>query len=75
MFNWVRIEPKLNDFSPINKLCDKVHVKLCAIFTNKLFPNIMPTDIPPQKEAQQVVQNATQTVVQQVVETQLDLTV
>jgi hypothetical protein len=31
-------------------------VKLCAIFTNKLFPNIMPGDIPPQKEAQTVVQ-------------------
>jgi len=59
MFNWVRIEPKLNDFSPINKLCDKVHVKLCAIFTNKLFPNIMPEDIPPQKD----VQNATQQIV------------
>jgi hypothetical protein len=60
MFNWVRVDPKLNDFSPINKLCDKVHVKLCAIFTNKLFPNIMPNDIPPQKEAQNAVQNAVQ---------------
>lgn len=64
MFNWVRIEPKLNDFSPINKLCDKVHVKLCAIFTNKLFPNIMPNDIPPQKEANSATQNGTQTVQQ-----------
>ena len=54
MFNWVRVDPRLNDFSPINKLCDKVHVKLCAIFTNKLFPNIMPNDIPPQKEVREV---------------------
>ena len=53
---------RLNDFSQINKLCDKVHVKLCAIFTNKLFPNIMPNDIPPQKEVQNAVQDATQNV-------------
>lgn len=58
MFNWVRgsaalfppmdmtVTASLVDFSTISKSCDKVHIKLTAIFTNKLFPNIMPTDIP-----------------------------
>jgi hypothetical protein len=50
MFNWVKTEQRLVDFSGVNKFCDKVHIKLAAIFTNKLFPNIMPTDVPPQKE-------------------------
>lgn len=54
MFNWLRVldssptvTSSLVDFGTISKFCDKVHTKLCAIFTNKLFPNIMPTDIPP----------------------------
>ena len=53
MFNWVKANPSnvnLKEFSSISSHCDKVHVKLCAIFTNKLYPNIMPNDVPPQKE-------------------------
>ena len=56
MFNWVRLNDddatvtaSLVDFSTISKYCDKVHIKLTAIFTNKLFPSIMPTDVPQQK--------------------------
>ena len=51
MFNWVKNEHSnkvLGDFGSISNHCDKVHVKLCAIFTNKLYPNIMNTDIPKQ---------------------------
>ena len=33
-------------FNKISFKCDKVHFKLAAIYTNKLFPNIMPDDIP-----------------------------
>lgn len=53
MFNWVKSNPSntnLKEFGTISSHCDKVHVKLCAIFTNKLYPNIMPNDVPPQKE-------------------------
>lgn len=52
MFNWVKTENTtkvLADFGTISKTSDKVLVKLCAIFTNKLYPNIMPNDIPPKK--------------------------
>ena len=53
MFNWVntKLSNNLTDFGNISNHCDKVHVKLCAIFTNKLYPNIMPNEVPPQKEA------------------------
>ncbi len=54
MFNWVKNEPTnkvLSDFGSISSHCDKVHIKLCAIFTNKLYPTIMPNDVPPQKES------------------------
>ena len=54
MFNWVKnnqSNANLKEFGSISSHCDKVHVKLCAIFTNKLYPNIMPNDIPPQKDA------------------------
>jgi len=53
MFNWVKAESdnqQIVEFGTISNHCDKVHVKLCAIFTNKLYPNIMPNDVPPQKE-------------------------
>ena len=56
MFNWVKIESSnkvLSNFSSISNHCDRVHIKLCAIFTNKLYPNIMPNDVPPQKESHQ----------------------
>jgi hypothetical protein len=49
MFNWVILN-KTNDnltlFRTISNRCDKVHLKLIAIFTNKLFPDIMQNDIP-----------------------------
>lgn len=57
MFNWVKTNSSnmsLKDFGSISSHCDKVHVKLCAIFTNKLYPNIMPNDVPPQKEVKEV---------------------
>ena len=53
MLNWVKndqINQNLAEFSNVSHFCDKVHVKLCAILTNKLHPNIMPDEIPPQKE-------------------------
>jgi hypothetical protein len=53
MFNWVKVDSgngHLTEFGTISNQCDKVHIKLCAIFTNKLYPNIMPNDVPPQKE-------------------------
>lgn len=53
MFNWVKTDstnPALVEFGTISTHCEKIHIKLCAIFTNKLYPNIMPNDIPPQKE-------------------------
>jgi hypothetical protein len=58
MFNWVKSDSYnkcLKDFGTVSSQCDRVHIKLCAILTNKLFPNIMPTDIPPQRESQDVV--------------------
>jgi hypothetical protein len=55
MFNWLKIQPSLSDFGTSNKYCDKVHLKLIAIFTSKLFPDIMPNDIPPMKVAAQEV--------------------
>jgi len=64
MFNWVKYEVSdkkqntmnvdntlidaLKDFATISNFCDKMHLKLCAIFTSKLFPSITPVDIPPQ---------------------------
>ena len=53
MFNWVAISNNqnnnLNLFKTISNHCDKVNIKLIAIFTNKIFPEILQTDIP-QKE-------------------------
>jgi hypothetical protein len=49
MYNWIKVDPEnesLKKFSKINLKCDKVHIKLIAIFCNKLFPNVMPDDIP-----------------------------
>ena len=42
MANWVKSDPNnenLKKFNKINEKCDKVHFKLTAIFTNKLFPD------------------------------------
>jgi hypothetical protein len=50
MFNWVATSDnkneQLNIFKTISNRCDKVNIKLIAIFTNKIFPEILPTDIP-----------------------------
>ena len=51
MYNWVKhnnveYEQELKKFNKISEKCDKVHFKLTAIFTNKLFPNIMQDDLP-----------------------------
>ena len=43
MFNWNK------SFCDISTKCDVVHLKLCAILTNKLYPNITNDDIPPTK--------------------------
>ena len=48
MLNWSRLE-NTNDlklFNSISDRCDKVHLKLIAIFISKLFPEIMPDDLP-----------------------------
>ena len=47
MYNWCKVNPDLNEFSKISIKCDKIHFKLAAIYCNKLFPNIMPEDLPP----------------------------
>jgi hypothetical protein len=48
MYNLVKINgsDELQLFNRVNNKCDKVHMKLIAIFTNKLYPNILPTDVP-----------------------------
>jgi hypothetical protein len=46
MFNWTKVNPLVSDFNKISFKCDKIHFKLISIYTNKLFPNIMPYDIP-----------------------------
>jgi len=48
MFNWTKVNTDISDFNKISAKCDKVHFKLASIYTNKLFPNIMPDDIPTQ---------------------------
>ena len=51
MLNWVR-QAKLNDSNNIDMFdktlhrCEKVFYKLSAIYTTKLFPEIMPDDLP-----------------------------
>jgi hypothetical protein len=37
----------LNDFNTISKHCNKLHIKLTSIYTNKLFPLININDFPP----------------------------
>jgi len=54
MYNWVKNNNtptneyfnELKKFNKISEKCDKVHFKLTAIFSNKLFPNIMQDDMP-----------------------------
>jgi len=49
MFNWCKINDKLSDFNTVSSKCDKIHLKLAAIYSNKLFPNILNEDLPPVK--------------------------
>jgi len=55
MFNWVKVSPSVLDFGKISGKCDKVHLKLTAIYTNKLFPNIMPDDLPPNPNVKKIL--------------------
>lgn len=36
----------LQEFNTISHKCEKINLKLCAIFTSKLFPEILPSDVP-----------------------------
>jgi len=54
MYNWCKINKDLSDFNKISSKCDKIHLKLSAIYCNKLFPNIMLDDLPPVKNIQSV---------------------
>lgn len=49
MNNWCKINNELSDFNTISAKCDKIHLKLAAIYNNKLFPNILVEDLPPVK--------------------------
>ena len=42
----VFVVPEIKQFRQISDKCDKVHSKLIAIYINKLFPEILPTDLP-----------------------------
>ena len=53
MYNWCKVNTNLNDFNKISAKCDKIHFKLAAIYTNKLFPNVMPEDLPPVQNSEQ----------------------
>ena len=47
MMNWARIDKqKLSVFNETLFKCNKISYKLSAIYTSKLFPEIMPDDIP-----------------------------
>lgn len=48
MLNWVRVEQSENTttFNTTLHQCEKVFYKLSAIYTTKLFPEIMPDDLP-----------------------------
>lgn len=48
MFNWIRIEKSdiVNTFNKSIHQSEKVFYKLSAIYTTKLFPEIMPDDLP-----------------------------
>jgi hypothetical protein len=61
MLNWIKVESNnvyLTEFGNISKHCDNVHIKLCAIFTNKLYPDIISIDIPPQKVSSDITINS-----------------
>jgi hypothetical protein len=52
MFNLVRLnssDVNMQAFSTISSRCNRIHLKLCAIFTNIIYPNSDPTEVPPIK--------------------------
>jgi hypothetical protein len=49
ILNWIaspQVVPEIKQFRQISDKCDKVHSKLIAIYINKLFPEILSTDLP-----------------------------
>ena len=51
MFNWIvnngiNDNSELKNFRKISDKCDIVHSKLIAIYINKLFPEILSSDLP-----------------------------
>ena len=46
MYNWIKVNPDVSLFGKISGKCDKVQFKLTAIYTNKLFPQVMPDEYP-----------------------------
>ena len=44
-----QLKAKIKQFRQISDKCDKVHSKLIAIYINKLFPEILSTDLPQMK--------------------------
>jgi hypothetical protein len=49
ILNWIvspQVVQEIKQFRLISDKCDKVHSKLTAIYINKLFPEILPTDLP-----------------------------
>ena len=53
MFNWVKFDKTnqlLIQFGKISSLCNSSHLKQCAIFTNKLHPDIIYSDFPSTKK-------------------------
>jgi len=50
MLNLIRLKPKdknVQEFGKTTNIEKRVLNKLCAIYTNKMFPEIMPDDLPP----------------------------
>ena len=52
ILNWIaspQVVPEIKQFRQISDKCDKVHSKLIAIYINKLFPEILSSDLPQMK--------------------------
>ena len=50
MANHDKTSIEMIDFSKVSSLCNKIHLKQCAILTNKLFPSITNLDFPETKK-------------------------
>jgi hypothetical protein len=63
MFNWIisnsndqnKIQ-ELDNFKKISDKCDVVHIKLIAIYINKLFPEILSSDLPNTNSNNEIVE-------------------